>query len=444
MKIVIAGAGSVGRHLAKLMARENIDIVIMDKKPEHFMDLGENYDLMTMEGSPTSIHDLENAGIKNADLFVAVTPSESANTTSCIFANRLGAKKTLARIDNYEYLLPKNKEIFEKIGVNYLIYPEVLASEEIIQSLKTSWLRQHMYFCNGALELLAIKIRSNAVILNKKFSTGFFNHEKYRIVAIKRKNRTIIPKGEDWVLANDIVYVIASPQNIEFVRQNFGKEDYPIKNIMILGGSRIAQKTAQSLPKSVNVKIIERDKEKSHLLAEKLENTLVINADGRDVEVLVEEGIKEMDAVVAVTENSEENILSCLIAKRFGIRKTIAEVENIDYITLAESMDIGTVINKKTITASYIYQLMLDADVLNVKNLTLVNAEVVEFVAKEGSKITKKPIKNLNLPDNVNLGGIIRNGVGGVVFGNTQIAPNDHVIVFCAAASIRKLESFFN
>lgn len=444
MKIVIAGAGNVGRHLAKLMARENMDIVIMDKEPERFMDLAENYDLMTMQGSSTSIHDLKEAGVGDADLFVAVTPSESVNTTSCIFANSLGAKKTLARIDNYEYLLPKNKEIFEKIGVNYLIYPEVLASEEIIESLKTSWLRQRMYFCNDALELVAIKIRSNASILNKKFSTGFFNHEKYRIVAIKRKNETIIPKGDDLVLVNDIIYVMLPPENIEFLREESGKEDYPIKNIMISGGSRIAQKTVQSLPKNINIKILERDREKSHLLAEKLEDTLVINADGRDIEVLLEEGIKEVDAFVAVSDNSEENILACLSAKRFGVKKTIAEVENIDYITLAESMDIGTVINKKMIAASYIYQLTLDADVLNVKNLTLVNAEIVEFVAKKGSKITKKPIKDLKLPENVNIGGVIRDEVGVVVFGNTQIMPDDHVIVFCMSTAIRKLESFFN
>jgi len=444
MKIIIVGAGEVGTHLAKLLARENMEITLLDENPERLKDLDLNYDLLTYEGSPTSINNLKEIGVENADLFIGVTPYESVNMTACMIATNLGAVKTLARINNYEYLLPQNKEFFKKLGVDYLIYPEVLAANEIVESLKTSWLRQNMSFCNNALILLGIKVRSNAVIINKKFSTGYFDHNKYRVVAIKRGSQTIIPKGSDEILANDIVYFITTPENLEFVKEQAGKEDFPIRNVMFMGGSRIAQKTLFNLPPHIHAKVLERDKERSLLLANKFPNALIINADARNIDIIKQEGIEEVDAFVAATSNSEANILACLVAKQFGVKKTVAEVENLDYIPLAESLDIGAVINKKMIAASYIYQITLHADVLNVRNLTAADAEVVEFVAKPTSKITRSKIKDLKLPENVNIGGIVRNGVGSIVNGNTIILPDDHVIVFCVSSAIRKIEPFFN
>lgn len=444
MKVIIAGAGEVGTHLAKLLARENFDILLLDEDPSKLRDLELTHDLITLTGSPSSLIDLNEAGVESVDLFVAVTPHESVNMTACILASSLGAKQTLARINNYEYLMPKNREFFEKLGVNHLIYPEVLASTEIVESLSTNWLRQNMSFCNEALVLVGIKVRSNALILNKKFNSGYFENEQYRVVAIKRGNKTIIPIGNDLILENDIVYFITTNDQLENVRKQAGKADFTIKNVMILGGSKIAQKTLKELPSYMSTKVIESNRQKSYSLAEKYNNSLIICCDGRNIDALKEEGIEEMDAFVAVTENSEANILACLAAKRLGVRKTIAEVENIDYISLAESMDIGTVINKKMIAASYIYQLTLDADVLNVRTLTSADAEVVEFVAKEGSKITKSKIKDLRLPDQVNLGGYVRNGKGYLVNGNSVIQADDHVIVFCVSSAIRKMEKFFN
>jgi len=443
MRIIIVGAGEVGTHLAKLLAKEHINITLMDEDPYKLKDLDANYDLMTFEGMPTSVNDLKESGVKDCDLFIAVTPFESVNMTACMIANNLGAKKTLARIDNYEYLLPANKEFFRKLGVDYLIYPELLASKEIITSLESTWLRQNMSFCNGELILLGIKVRDNAQIVNKRFVSGFFDHRKYRIVAVKRNNTTIIPGGSDEILADDIVYFITRPEDIEFVKDQAGKIDHKVENVMIMGGSRIAQKTVQRLPDNIRVKILEKDKERCFVLAEKCQKAMIINADARDMEVLKNESIQDMDAFVAVTSNSEANILACLAAKRLGVKKTVAEVENIDYIMLAESMDIGTVINKKMIAASYIYQLTLDADVLDVRTLTSADAEVVEFVAKAGAKITKSKIKDLRLPANVNIGGYVRKGQGFIVAGDTVIEPEDHVICFCVASAIRKIESYF-
>ena len=442
MRILIAGAGEVGRHLAKLLAREDHNITLMDADSERLQDL-DMYDFMTREGNPTSVHDLKDCGVGRVDLFIAVTPYESINMTACMIADNLGAAKTLARIDNYEYLLPKNKEFFAKLGVDYLIYPEVLASQGIIESLKKNWMRQYMPFRNGEMILLSVKVRANAPILNKKFITGYFGHNRYRVVAIKRGHETILPNGHDEILAGDIVFFMTNEDNLDFVREQAGKEDYKIKDIMILGGTKIAQKIVQTMPNHYNVKIIEPDREACIAISDKLPNTLIINSDGRDVGVLEDEDIASVDAFVAVTPNSEANLLTCMVAKRYGVKKTIAEVENIDYFNLAESMDISTIINKKTIAASYIHQITLNLDVLDVRTLPSIDAEVVELIAKEGSKVTKNIVKNLRLPDNVNIGGIIRKGNGSVVDGNTQIIPNDHVIVFCKDNTTKKLEALF-
>ncbi len=444
MRIIIAGAGEVGTHLAKLLVHENVETILMDEDPGRLESLSSNYDLLIHTGSPTSIKDLKEVKAQHADLFIAVTPYESVNTTACMLANNLGAKATLARIDNYEYLEAKNKQFFEQLGVNHLIYPEMLAGKEIAESLRTSWIRQYLSFCTGSLVLIACKVRSGAPILDKKFKTGYFNHDKYRIVAVRRKMETIIPGGEDEIRENDLVYFMTMPENLDFVREQAGKEDYQIKNIMFMGGGRIVHEAIYQLPSNLNIKILERNKEKSYQLADKFSDALIINADARNVEILKEEGIKDTHAFIAATANTEANILACLVAKRFGVRKTIAEVENIDYIMLAESLDIGTVINKKIIAASYIYQITLDADVLNVHNLIAVDAEVVEFMVKEKSRITRSKVKDIKLPDNVNIGGIVRAGKGHVVNGDTRIQAGDHVVIFCPASKIRKLESFFN
>ena len=444
MRIIIVGAGDVGTHLAKLLTRENMEISLLDENPERLRDLEANYDMLTRVGNPTSLHDLKDIGVQNVDLFIAVTPNESVNMTACLIANSLGAKRTLARIDNYEYLLPENKRFFENLGLNHLIYPEVLAAHEIVEALRTNWMRYHLVLSGGALHLCVAKVRDNAKIVNIQFKTGFFNHGRYRVVAIKRENETIIPRGDDQILANDLVYFVCTEQNIDFVREQAGKDKRDIKNIVFMGGTRIAQKAAQSLPEDFHIKILEANREHCYHLAEKLGNALIINADGRDMDTLREEGIADADAFIAVTENSETNIFACLAAKKLGVRKTIAEVENIDYIPMAEGLDIGTVLNKKTITASYIYQMLLNASVLNVQNLTTADAEIVEFMAKENSRITKHKIKDADLPKDVNIGAIVRAGEAILVNGETQVLPGDEVVVFCKSHIIRKLDKYFN
>ncbi len=445
MKIVIAGAGAVGTHLAKLLSVENQDIVLMDPDKEKLNFFGSNLEMITMAGSCTSLKDLTEVNIKDTDLFIAVTPEESINITACMLAANMGAKKTFARIDNYEYLLPKNKGFFEQLGIGSMVYPEMLAAKEIVSALKHPWVRQWVELCGGAIILVGVKVRENSELVNKYLYDFSREDKKFHIVAIKRKSITIIPKGSDQVLAGDIVFFTTTKEHVEDLPKTTGKESFEIKNIMIMGGSRIAIRTCQYLPDNINIKLLESDREKSYQLLEKLpKNVTVFHNDGRNAEFLMQEGIKDMDAFVAVTGNSEANILACMAAKRFGVRKTVAEVENMDYISMAENLDIGTIINKRLITVSNIYRFLLSADVSNVKSLTVANADVAEIIARPNSRITKKEVKKITLPKNVTLGGLIRNGESMMIDGETMIEPYDHVVVFCLEDTLREAEILFH
>jgi K+ transport systems, NAD-binding component len=444
MRIVIAGAGAVGTHLAKLLSVESQDVVLMDSDKERLNFSGSNLEMMTMTGSCTSLKDLTEVGMKETDLFIAVTPEESINITACMLAANMGVKRTFARIDNYEYLLPKNKEFFEKLGIGSMVYPEMLAAKEIVSALKRPWVRQWIELCGGAIILVGVKVRENSELVNKYLYELGSKEKKYHIVAIKRKSITIIPAGNDQVLPGDIVFFTTTRENVEELPVIAGKESYEVKNVMIMGGSRIAIRTCQYLPSSTNIKLLEADKEKSYKLLEKLpSNVTVFHSDGRNAEFLLQEGIDDMDAFVAVTGNSEANILACMAAKRFGVKKTVAEVENMDYISMAENLDIGSIINKRLITVNNIYRFLLSADVSNVKSLTIANADVAEIIARPNSKITKREVKKMMLPRNVTLGGLIRNGEPMLIDGDTLIEPYDHVVVFCLDDALREAEKLF-
>jgi trk system potassium uptake protein TrkA len=445
MKVVIVGAGAVGTHLSKLLSREHQDCILIDADDERLSTLSE-YDVMTYQASPTSIHALKEAGVQHADLFVGVTPEESININACILAHALGAKKTVARIDNYEYLSAENQAFFKELGIDSLIYPEVLAATDITNGLKLSWVRQRWDVHGGALILLGIKLRESAEILNQPLKDLCGPDDPYHIVAIKRNDDTIIPSGLDELCVNDLVYFMTTKEYIPYIRKIVGKEHYTdVKNVIIMGGGKTAVRAALTIPNYMRVKIIEKNSHRCEELNELLdsEEAMIIHGDGRDLGLLEEEGIRNTQAFVALTDNAETNILACLTAKKLGVRKTVALVENLDYVNMAESLDIGTIINKKTIAASHIYQLMLDADVDNLRSLMVVDAEVAEFTASPDSRVTKRAVKDLGLPFGVTIGGLVRNGVGMLVNGNSRIEAGDAVMVFCHEAKLQSLDKYF-
>lgn len=446
MKIVIAGAGEIGQYLAKMLIKESHDIIVIDVDEKRLHALESGLDIMTYKGSCSSLQVLTDVEINKADLFIAVTHSEEINIMAAVFAKRLGVKKTVVRIDNMEYLEPKNKSHFISLGIDRMIYPEYIAAKEVVGLIKQTGTSEIFEFSDGKLTLFVVKLDKNAPIINKTLSEAFSlsKEHNYRAVAITRNDVTIIPKGNDMLLDGDLVYVITNPSGVKSLMKYAGKKRFDIENVMIMGGSRIGRKVARSLETYLNVKIIEIDSQKCELLADEFSNSLVINGDARDIELLKEEGIDKMDAFVAVTGNAEANILSCILAKRYGVKRTIAEVENLDYIEIAKQMGIDTIINKKLSAASRIYTFTMKAEVSSIKCLTGNSAEILEFIVHNNSLVTKNKLKDIHFPKGALIGGVVRGRKSFIATGETQIKANDKVVVFVLPPDISKVEVFFN
>ncbi len=447
MKIVIAGAGEVGSHLGKLLSREEQDIVMIDRDSEKLDRLDANYNLMTYVGSPTSFRTLSAAGVDTrCDLFIAVTPYENTNITSCAIAKSLGARKTVARIDNFEFRDQIHRHFFSSIGVDHLIYPEYLAAQEICTALRRPWVRNWFELHDGQLLLIGVKVRSNASLVGQRLRDITYTQHNYHLAAIKRRHDTIIPRGDDIIQPDDILYFTTTKEYVDEIRNICGKREYKIHKVMVMGGGRIAVRLAHMASDIWDLTIIENDAEICRRLPEKCSgcDVRIIHGDARNNDTLREEGIEGMDAFVALTESSETNILACLSAKELGVNKTIAEVENIQFISEAEMLNIGTIVNKKLLASSKIFQLLLDADETSSRFMALADAEVAELEARPGSKITRAPVMELRLSHDMTIAGLIRDGRGMLVGGRDRILPGDHVLVFCLSGTIHKVEKLFS
>ncbi len=448
MKIIIAGAGEVGFHLAKLLSFESQEITLLDTKKESLVYAIDHLDIRVIKGDATSIAVLKDAKIDTSDLFIAVTSSETTNITACVLAKQLGARRTIARISNTEFI--DNKEIvgFSKFGIDELISPEALAASEIELLLNQYGFNDNYEFEGGALTMLSLRLSRTATFVDKtvKEAAKSFPELHFVPIAIQRLGTqyTIIPRGDTQFKEGDKVVFITSQGGDEELFELSGRVRIDIRNIMILGGSKIGLKTAKDLCQSkFKVKLVESNKETAFELADDLPNALVINGDGRNAELLEEENISNMDAFIAVTGNSETNIMSCLVAKSKGVKKTIALVENMDYYQLSQSIGIDTLINKKLLAANNIFRYIRKGEVVAMTKLNNMNAELLEFEVKPKSKITNKPIRDLDFPRSAIIGGVIRDGKGMIPLGNFKIEGGDRVVVCCLPRSITEVEKFF-
>lgn len=444
MNIVIAGCGEVGSHLAKLLASEDQDIILVDDDSERLARLDANYNLMTVLGKPTSFASLKEAGAGSSDLFIAVTPYESNNILACSIAKKLGAQRTVARIDTYEFLDPRNERYVKSMGVDSVIYPEYVAAEEIITALNRNWIRNWFELHNGRIILAGVKIRAGAPIEGMKLRDFASANRNFHVAAIKRNHETIIPRGDDAITPGDIVYFTTTHDHIDDLIVIAGKSAFKIRKVFIMGGSKMAVRLVNLAGDRFRFTIIEENIDVCRQLPAKCPDCEIIHGDGRDSELLQDIGIGDADAFVALTGSSEANILTCLTAKELGVRKTVANVESIQLISQAENLNIGTVVNKKLLASSSIFQLLLDADSSTSKCLALADAEVAELVVKPGSKLTKAPVKDLKLPRDLTLAGLIRGDEGRLITGMTQLVAGDHVLVFCLGGAIHKVEKLFN
>lgn len=447
MRIVVAGAGEIGSHLAKMLSQERHDITVISDNEKRLNALAEECDIVTILGTPTSIENLMKAGVSNADLFIAVSPEheQDINIVSAILAKKLGAKKVTARINNREYLRNENKILFTEMGIDSLFCPESIAATEILDILKQNSASEFMTYGHGKLQLIVYKLEEGSPLINHTVADLKGDYRAFlRSVAISRDNVTIIPKSATKFKLNDQVYIISKKEGIDKAMSLSGRDMVRINNLMILGGGRIGEIIARSLEKRVeSIKLIDIKPERCEYLSESLDRTLVINGDGRDSDLLIDEGLKDIDALVAVTSSSETNILSCIIAKRLGVPRVLAEIENLEYIKLAEEMRIDSVINKKLITAGRIYRLTMSNKVRSIKVLNGTDAEVLEFIVNTDSKITKGKLRDIDIPENVIIGGYIRGNESYIADGNSEIKPYDQVVVFANPDAVSEVDKLF-
>lgn len=451
MKIIIEGAGEVGSHLAKMLSNEANDITVIDSDETKLSRLASSCDISTINGASSTIKTLKEAGVEKADLFIAVNPftSQDVNVVSALISKRLGCKKVCARVDNEEFLSYENKYIFTEMGIDLMFYPEKIAADEIVEMLRRSASTESMDFARGKLQMAVFKLEDDSPLLDMKlaeFTSAVQTDEiQFRVVAISRNDTTLMPRFDMKFKYHDLVFIIAKREGISSIMSFLGKSNVEVGKLMIVGGSQIGEMVARNISKSIDsVKIVESDRKRCHELSERTaDNVVVVNGDVRNSDFLLEEDIREMDAFVAVTGNDEQNVLACVVAKRFGVARTIAEVENLEYISLAEQLGVDAVINKKMITAGKIFKMTLSNKVRFVKYMSGTNAEVMEYIVAQGSKITSRPLKDINFPANAVVGGVIRGNDSFIAVGDTLIEPYDRVAVFALPDAVKEVDKFF-
>jgi trk system potassium uptake protein TrkA len=446
MKIVIAGAGDVGFHLTELLAYENQDIVLIDMDQEVLDYAATHLDVMTLRGDSSSIDILEQADVGRAQLVLAVTTSEKNNLMTAILAKKMGARQTIARVNNQEYLVEGQREMFRELGIDSLISPTLLAAEEIYRLIRECSFTDHFEFEAGKIHLVGITLDENSPLVNSQIADmhGIETDVTLRPIAILRGHRTIIPRGNTILRRGDHIYFITRRDNTDRLINLVGKKKIKVKNVMILGGTELALATARRLEGEYNVTLIERDKERCKRLTECLNNTLIINGEPSDIDLLEEEGLDNMDAFVALSGNSEANIIASLTAKNHGVYKTIAQVENKEYIHISQNIGVDTLINKKLIAANNIFRFVRKGQVEAITSLHGVDAEIIEYIVHKANQLTRKPLKELHFPKAALIGGVIRGEETLIPDGEFQLQVADKVIIFALPEAINKLEKLFH
>jgi trk system potassium uptake protein TrkA len=432
MNIIIAGDGEVGFYLAKSLTELNYNITVVDPHSELLKKLESETDLLTIAGSSTSPRVLREANVGDCDLFLSVLHDESINLMTCILAKKLKAKKTVARITNAELLADRHREMFRDLGVDELVCPERIAAKEITNLLNNSAATEFFSFSGGLLSMSLIRLDDDSAVIDHsvKELSQIYSRLQARIVAIVRNGETIIPHADFVLQQGDLAYLISRSSDMDEIKKLAGKTSLKVRRVMIAGGGRTGRYAALTLNRSMQITMIEADRQRCGELCEALSDTLIINGDATDIDLLKDEGLSECDAFIAVTDSSETNVLTCLHAKRLGVKRTIALVENTGFITLSQDIGIDTIINKKLITASYIARFIVNADAVSSKWLSGTNAEVIEFVVGRWSQASRKPIGKLSLPEGATIGGIVRGKECILPTRDTELKAKDRVVVF--------------
>ncbi len=449
MKIIIIGAGEIGYDLASVLSKEKHDVIVLDREKDCLSHVSETLDVLVKEGNATSAKDLMDAGVDTSDITIAVTSVDEINMIASMISKKLGAKMVIARVRNDEFSKPDAPLKPIDLGIDVMIHPEMSAAQEITRLLMRSAASDVINLAEGQMQLVGIRLDKDSPLIGKSLIDYASEHSDitFRVVAIGRRGLTLMPKGAVKLQSSDQVFVLAKTEDIPAIIKTTGKKETELYRIMIAGGSAIGAMIARLLSSDTkrnwSVKLIEPNYDIAEELAIELKNVMILHGNPTDPDLLATEGITDMDAFIAVTDDEESNIISCLMAKHLDVKKTVALVSKPDFIPLSQTIGLDSVVNKKVAASNEIHRFVRKGRVISVTELRGIKAEVLELIASKDSKIVGKRIQDLKLPDGCIIGGILCNGCVEIATGSTQIKVNDRVMIFCLPEAIDKITQLF-
>jgi trk system potassium uptake protein TrkA len=444
--IIILGAGEVGYNLAKLLSYEKHDIVVIEPNLERVKRAREKLDIQVFEGTGSSPNDLKEAGVEKADMVVAVSNNDEVNLLACLIAGKFNVKTKIARVKNREFTREDCALNARFLGIDLIIHPDSEVAKAVVGLLNMTAATDILEFADGKILLLGIQLDKKCGILGQSLAEVGRSVENvtFRTVAIQRRDRTIIPRGADIFMNNDRVYVMTQRENLPELLILTGKENVKMENVMILGGGQTGTEIASQLEDDVNVKIIESNVDKTEVLADRLQKSLVIRGDGRDINLLALEGIIDMDAFISVTGDDETNIISCLVAKHLRVPRIISLINKTDYTPIIPTIGIDAYVSKQIVTVDQILKFIRSGSIVSVASIPGQAAEILEYVAQDNSKILRKPLNGIHFPKGALLGAVVRRDEFFIPVGNSQIKAGDKVVVFALPTAIKEVEKLFN
>ena len=448
MKILIAGAGEVGFELSKVLSEERHDVTVMDEQQSCLQRVIENLDVLTVEGNATSPHALVEAGAKQADLMIAVTSVDEVNIIASMMAKRLGVKSVIARVRNPELSRNDSPITPSELGIDLLIHPEESAAREIHQLVKRASASDFVSLADGKLQMIGLRVESHSDIVNLPLSevAEKYSDIEFRVVAISRRGTTIIPRGDNRLMAHDHIFIITKSEFTQKLVTATGHNNVTLRKVMIAGGTDVGRLLAKKLCSDTQkweIKLIEPDKDIATEIANSNRDILVLNGNPTDPNLLVIEGVQEMDAFISVTEDEESNIISCLMAKHLEVKKTVALVSKSQYVPLSQTIGIDAIVNVKASASDEIHRQIRQGMMLTVKALSGSKAEIIEVVAGKNCKVLNRPVRDLKIPDGIVIGGILRDNSAEIATGNSVIQKGDRVIILALPMAIKKVEEMF-
>lgn len=445
MKVVIIGAGKIGFNLARILVQQNHDVIVLEKEEERAKSLQETLDIQVVIGNGASVSALEEAGIGEASLVIAVTETDEVNMIACMMAKRYGVAKTVARVRNPEYVDETCHSNGAFSGIDLIINPELVTAKEIAKLIDVPEALDVLYYGKGKIQLLELKIAKDAPVTNQYIKDLKFNYP-FLIIAIFRKGKLIIPRGSDQLLHDDIIFILGKTKEMIRIERFLGTERKRANKVTILGGGFTAFHLAKILEaRKYSVKIIEKEYKRCVDTAANLNTTMVLHGDATDIDLLKAEGTSNTDVFVCLTDDDKLNLLVSLIAKHLGAKRAIAQVRRSDYIDLMESVGIDVGVSPRTLTANAILKFInRGRNVVSVTLLSNESAEMIEVIITPDAKVANKKIRDLSFPQGAIVGSICRNDEQVIIAsGEEQLKPGDMVTVFALPGAISKVLEYF-